>query len=196
MMSGGLYLASASQRRADLLRQIGITARCLPADVDESLRLGESPDDYVLRLALAKAETVAARLVHIQDPIWVLAADTTVVAGGEILAKPESFADAQRIWRHLSAPDHRVLTGIALWHAGKVKHCVVTTRVDFAGIPEADQKAYWETGEPQDKAGAYAIQGRAALYIRGIEGSYSNVVGLPLAETAALLRDANFPLWP
>jgi len=195
-MPGGLYLASASPRRADLLRQIGITARCLPADVDESLQAGESASDYVLRLAKAKAETVAARLAHIHEPIWVLAADTTVVSGGEILAKPENFADAQRIWRHLTANDHRVLTGIALWHAGKTAYCVVSTRVDFAGIPEADQKAYWDTGEPQDKAGAYAIQGRAALYIRGIDGSYSNVVGLPLAETADLLRDANFPLWP
>lgn len=195
-MPGGLYLASASPRRADLLRQIGISARCLPADVDESLRLGESPNDYVLRLAMAKAETVATRLAHIQEPIWVLAADTTVVSGGEILAKPDNFADAQRIWRHLTAADHCVLTGIALWYAGKIQHRVVTTRVDFTGIPDADQKAYWDTGEPQDKAGAYAIQGRAALYIRGIEGSYSNVVGLPLAETAALLRDANFPLWP
>ena len=195
-MAGGLYLASASPRRADLLRQIGITARCLPADIDETLLHGESPEDYVHRLAIAKANTVAARLGHIKEPVWVLAADTTVVSDGITLAKPESFADAQRIWRHLTSADHCVLTGIALWYAGKIQHRVVTTRVDFTGIPDADQKAYWDTGEPQDKAGAYAIQGRAALYIRGIEGSYSNVVGLPLAETAALLRDANFPLWP
>lgn len=194
-MAGGLYLASASPRRADLLRQIGITARCLPADVDESLRSGESAGDYVQRLALAKAETVAARLGHIREPIWVLAADTTVFASGEILAKPESFMDAKRIWSHLQASDHCVLTGIALWHDGVVLQRVVSTRVDFAGIPEPEQRAYWETGEPQDKAGGYAIQGRAALYIRGIEGSYSNVVGLPLAETAALLRQANYPLW-
>lgn len=194
-MAGGLYLASASPRRADLLRQIGITARCLPADVDESLQAGESACDYVRRLAVAKAETVAMRLAHVREPIWVLAADTTVVAGGEILAKPESFNDAKRIWQHLQAPDHRVLTGIALWHGGKVVQHVVSTKVDFAGIPEAEQRAYWDSGEPQDKAGAYAIQGRAALYIRGIEGSYSNVVGLPLAETAALLRQADYPLW-
>lgn len=194
-MAGGLYLASASPRRADLLRQIGITARCLPADVDESLHTGESACDYVQRLALAKAETVAARLGHIREPIWVLAADTTVFAAGEILAKPESFTDAKRIWSHLQASDHCVLTGIALWHDGVVLQRVVSTSVDFAGIPEAEQRAYWESGEPQDKAGGYAIQGRAALYIRGIEGSYSNVVGLPLAETAALLRQANYPLW-
>ncbi len=194
-MVGGLYLASASPRRADLLRQIGITARCLPADVDESLLPGESAFDYVQRLAIAKAETVAARLGHVREPIWVLAADTTVVAAGEILAKPESFSDARRIWRHLKEPDHCVLTGIALWHNGVVVPRVVSTKVDFAGIPEAEQRAYWDSGEPQDKAGAYAIQGRAALYIRGIEGSYSNVVGLPLAETAALLRQADYPLW-
>lgn len=194
-MAGGLYLASASPRRADLLRQIGITARCLPADVDESLHAGESAFDYVRRLAVAKAETVAARLAHVREPIWVLAADTTVVAGGEILAKPQSFTDAKRIWRHLKEPDHCVLTGIALWHDGAVVQHVVSTKVDFAGIPEAEQRAYWESGEPQDKAGGYAIQGRAALYIRGIEGSYSNVVGLPLAETAALLRQADYPLW-
>ena len=194
-MAGGLYLASASPRRADLLRQIGITARCLPADVDESLHMGESALDYVQRLARAKAETVAARLGHVHEPIWVLAADTTVVAAGEILHKPENFTDAKRIWRHLKEPDHCVLTGIALWHDGKVVARVVSTKVDFAGIPEAEQRAYWDSGEPQDKAGGYAIQGRAALYIRGIEGSYSNVVGLPLAETAALLRQACYPLW-
>jgi len=194
-MAGGLYLASASPRRADLLRQIGVTARCLPADIDESLIPGESAVDYVQRLAVAKAETVAARLHHIREPVWVLAADTTVVAGGEILSKPQSFTDAKRIWQHLTAPDHCVLTGIALWHDGLVVPRVVSTRVDFIGIPDAEQRAYWESGEPQDKAGAYAIQGRAALYIRGIEGSYSNVVGLPLAETAALLRQADYPLW-
>jgi len=178
-----------------LLRQIGITARCLPADVDESVHVGESALDYVQRLAVAKAQTVAARLGHIHEPIWVLAADTTVLAGGEILAKPANFSDATRIWQHLKEPDHCVLTGIALWHAGVIAQRVVTTKVDFTGIPEEEQRAYWDSGEPQDKAGAYAIQGRAALYIRGIEGSYSNVVGLPLAETAALLRQANYPLW-
>ena len=106
-----------------------------------------------------------------------------------------NFSDATRIWQHLKEPDHCVLTGIALWHAGVIAQRVVTTKVDFTGIPEEEQRAYWDSGEPQDKAGAYAIQGRAALYIRGIEGSYSNVVGLPLAETAALLRQANYPLW-
>jgi len=194
-MAGGLYLASASLRRADLLRQIGITARCLPADVDETPRVSESPMDYVQRLAIAKANTVASRLTPIQEPVWVLAADTTVVADGQILTKPENFDDAQRIWRHLTAKDHAVLTGIALWYQGHLTHRVVSTQVDFMGIPEAEQRAYWDTGEPQDKAGAYAIQGRAALYIRGITGSYSNVVGLPLAETAELLRMAHFPLW-
>lgn len=188
-----LFLASTSPRRLDLLRQIGLQPRVLPVAVDESVRAGESAATYVERLARAKAEAGAA-FPETADA-WVLAADTTVMAAGRILGKPASLAEAREIWACLTQPDHQVLTGIALLHGGVISSQVVCTQVSFAGIPEAEQRLYWASGEPQDKAGGYAIQGRAALYVQGISGSYSNVVGLPLAETAALLRAAGYPLW-
>ncbi len=188
-----LYLASTSPRRHELLRQIGLRPLPLTVAVDESVLPGESAEDYVRRLAIAKAEAGVQALGR--DDAWVLAADTTVFAGGEILGKPESLEDARRIWALLPSPDHQVLTGVALIHAGGLQQCTVSTRVEFQSIPEAEQLAYWASGEPCDKAGGYAIQGRAALYVSAIQGSYSNVVGLPLAETAELLRRSQFPLW-
>jgi len=188
-----LHLASTSPRRHELLRQIGLSPLPLMVAVDESVLPGESAADYVRRLAVAKAEAGVHRLGHDQD--WVLAADTTVFAGGEILGKPADFDDARRIWALLPSSDHQVLTGVALIHQGRTLAQVVTTRVIFQAMPDAEQQAYWRSGEPQDKAGGYAIQGRAALYVAAIEGSYSNVVGLPLAETAELLRRCQFPLW-
>lgn len=188
-----LHLASTSPRRHELLRQIGLQPLPLAVAVDESVRAGETAEAYVRRLAVAKAE---AGVLALGEPDgWVLAADTTVFAGGEILGKPESLNDARRIWALLPSPDHQVLTGVALIHAGRLHQCVVSTAVDFQPIPDEEQAVYWATGEPCDKAGGYAIQGRAALYISGIRGSYSNVVGLPLAETAELLRRSQFPLW-
>lgn len=188
-----LYLASTSPRRHELLRQIGLSPLPLAVAVDESVLPGESAADYVRRLAIAKAEAGVRLLGQNQD--WVLAADTTVLAGGEILGKPADFDDARRIWALLPSADHQVLTGVALIHQGRLQQQVVSTRVVFRAIPELEQRAYWLTGEPQDKAGGYAIQGRAALYVDGVQGSYSNVVGLPLAETAELLRRSQFPLW-
>lgn len=188
-----LFLASTSPRRLDLLRQIGLQPRVLPVAVDESVLPGESASAYVERLARAKAQAGAA-FPETADA-WILAADTTVMASGQILGKPASLAEAKRIWACLSAPDHQVLTGIALLHRGVVSSQVVSTQVRFSGIPDDEQPLYWASGEPQDKAGGYAIQGRAALYVQGISGSYSNVVGLPLAETAALLRASGYPLW-
>lgn len=188
-----LYLASTSPRRHELLRQIGVQPAPLTVAVDETVLPGETAAAYVQRLAMAKAEAGIRALGHADA--WVLAADTTVLAGGEILGKPESLADARRIWALLPAPDHQVLTGVALIHGNQRHECVVSTAVDFQDIPFDEQAAYWATGEPCDKAGGYAIQGRAALYVRGIRGSYSNVVGLPLAETAELLRRSQFPLW-
>lgn len=188
-----LYLASTSPRRHELLRQIGLQPLPLTVAVDEAVLPGESATAYVQRLALAKVEAGVQALGRVDA--WVLAADTTVLAGGEILGKPESLADARRIWALLPSSDHQVLTGVALAHDGRRYHCVVSTAVDFLPIPDEEQTAYWATGEPCDKAGGYAIQGRAALYVTGIRGSYSNVVGLPLAETAELLRRSQFPLW-
>lgn len=187
-----LLLASASPRRLDLLRQIGLEPTVLAVAVDESVRSAESPAHYVARLAEDKARASAA-VCRRDGPVWILAADTTVVAGGQILGKPASFEDACRIWDLLPSPDHRVLTAVALWHDGVVTGRVVTTEVRFAAIPPEARLAYWRTGEPADKAGGYAIQGRAAIHVEGLVGSYSNVVGLPLAETAALLRAAGFP---
>lgn len=189
-----LYLASQSPRRLALLQQIGLQPTLLAVAVDEQPLPSEAVADYVRRLAIDKALAGAALLSR-QTPAWVLAADTTVFAGGEILGKPASLAEAQRMWALLPSPDHQVLTGVALWHDGIVHVNVVSTRVVFAPMPAEEQVRYWATGEPQDKAGGYAIQGRAALYVQRIEGSYSNVVGLPLAETADLLRAARFPLW-
>ena len=188
-----LLLASSSPRRLALLRQIHLMPAVLPVDVDESVLEGEAPEAYVRRLALAKAQ--AGRTRADDAEAWVVAADTTVVAGGQILGKPTSFADAQRIWALLPSPDHCVYTGIAVMHGDHIEVEVVSTRVEFLLIPEADQLAYWNSDEPKDKAGAYAVQGRAAQYVKSLHGSYTNVVGLPLAETVALLRRANYPLW-
>lgn len=202
-----LYLASTSPRRLSLLQQIGLQPQVLSVAVDETPRPNESATDYVLRLACAKA-AAAVLPIAIADPdssdqanaqattqAWVLAADTTVFAGTEILGKPSSYADAQRIWSLLPSSDHVVLTAVALRRGNQLWHQVVTTKVHFMAIPADEQWFYWQSGEPQDKAGGYAIQGLAALYVRGIEGSYSNVVGLPLAETVDLLRLSQFPLW-
>lgn len=189
-----LYLASRSPRRRELLQQIGLEPILLDVDVDETPLPQEAAAAYVSRLAQAKAFAAVAAASLPQDS-HVLAADTTVFAGGEILGKPLSFADAQRIWALLPCADHCVMTAVALWHNGQVHSQVVTTSVRFLPIPESEQLLYWQTGEPCDKAGAYAVQGLAAIYIAQLNGSYSNVVGLPLAETAQLLRQANFPLW-
>jgi len=189
-----LYLASRSPRRRELLQQIGLDPILLDVDVDETPLGQESPVSYVLRVAQAKA-LAAVEASAIPRGDYVLAADTTVYAGGEILGKPLSFIDAQRIWGLLPSPDHCVMTAVALWHDGQLHTHVASTAVSFLPIPAHEQLLYWQTGEPCDKAGAYAVQGRAAIYITQLSGSYSNVVGLPLAETASLLRQANFPLW-
>lgn len=189
-----LYLASRSPRRRELLQQIGLEPIVLDIDVDETPLPEESAAAYVLRLAQAKA-LAAEESASPPHGSYVLAADTTVFAGGEILGKPSSFSDAQRIWALLPSADHCVMTAVALRHNDKVYSQVVKTSVSFLPIPEHEQLLYWRTGEPCDKAGAYAVQGLAAIYITQLNGSYSNVVGLPLAETAQLLRQADFPLW-
>lgn len=187
-----LWLASTSPRRLALLQQIGLYPRVLPISVDETSLPDERPEACVIRLARAKAE---AGLRMMPAPGWVLAADTVVVAAGRQFGKPASLAEAREIWACLPSPDHRVLTAVAVAHDDQLQHVLVSTRVDFMPIPSDEQDNYWASGEPADKAGGYAIQGRAAIYVRGIEGSYSNVVGLPLAETAELLRASHFPLW-
>jgi nucleoside triphosphate pyrophosphatase len=182
-----LVLASASPRRRALLEQLGIPLRIDPAHLDENVREGEPADQYVLRLARQKAEAVHAR--HPDDT--VLAADTSVVLGGRILGKPATAEEALEMLRALSGRTHQVMTAVAI--AGAGERCV-TTPVTFADVREAALRWYVSTGEPMDKAGGYAVQGIGGFLVERIDGSYSAVVGLPLVETLALLRDAGYIL--
>lgn len=191
-----LLLASASPRRKELLELIGVSFTSQAMDIDESVLEGERPDAYVERLAREKAR--AGLRAH-SDKL-ILAADTTVVLQGKILGKPEDAGEAKEMLQQLSGSRHQVLTGIAVacQQEGqlKIQSRVVCTEVIFAEINEQQMDAYICTGEPMDKAGAYGIQGKAALFVEGIEGSYSNVVGLPLAETGKLLEHFGIELWP
>jgi septum formation protein len=180
-----LILASASPRRADLLRAAGISFEVSTVEVDERFHSGESPEAAVARLAKSKAVAVAA--VH-TDAI-VLAADTTVVVSGEALGKPADGADATRMLRLLSGRTHEVLTGVCLCANGRTLAHVERTFVRLARLSEDDIAWYVATGEPGDKAGAYAIQGLGSRFIEGIEGSYSNVVGLPISIVYERLKD-------
>ena len=179
-----IVLASASPRRAELLRAAGIDFEIQPADVDETIGVGESPVEYVSRLAEAKG-----RLVYERDSSrTVLAADTAVVVDEHILGKPVDEADAVRMLRLLSGRKHYVLTAVSIFHPGGIVDTRVdSTTVEFAPLSDADVSWYVSTGEPMDKAGAYAVQGLASRFVSGIEGSYSNVVGLPVALAYQML---------
>jgi septum formation protein len=183
-----LVLASQSPRRRELLGQLGLTLDVRPSNADESVRPGEPPRDYVLRVAREKARAVPGELV--------LAADTAVVLGDEVLGKPAGAEDARRMLRALSGTDHEVLTAVVVRRAAPALEldAVVATRVRFARLGPREIDWYVATGEPLDKAGAYAIQGSGGAFVLSVEGSVSNVVGLPLAETAELLRRAGLAL--
>ncbi len=188
-MSGPqFYLASASPRRRQLLEQLGLSFEVVVADVDEDPKPGEKPGDYVSRLAEAKALAVVERLGRPGLP--VLAADTAVVLDGAILGKPEDREDAIAMLRRLGGRSHQVLSAVALWHAGRVRVALSRSEVSFRAIDPAEAAAYWESGEPRDKAGAYGIQGMGGMFVEHLSGSYSGVMGLPLFETAALLKEA------
>lgn len=180
-------LASASPRRAELLRNAGFTFSIEPADVDETPIEGERPDDYVRRIAHEKASKISAAHPH---GALVLGADTTVVVGGSMLGKPEGDDDAVRMLRTLSGVVHEVLTGVALASASGIEAAIARTRVRFLPLSSEEIAWYIGTGEPQGKAGAYAIQGRAARFVDWIEGSWSNVVGLPVATVYQMLKRA------
>jgi len=181
-----LILASASPRRAELLRAAGFAFEVIVADVDESAKAGEKPSMYVRRLA---AEKSAAALAIVKDPhAVVLGADTTVVVDDDILGKPASDADAAVMLRRLSGRGHQVLTGISLRRGAQEIGRVESTTVHFAPLTAEDVAWYVASGEGRDKAGAYAIQGLASRFIPEIDGSYANVVGLPVAAVAELLR--------
>lgn len=191
-----LILASASPRRLQLLQQIGLDACVQPADIDESLLSGETPNAYVERLSAAKAKTVFDRLGATEQATQVvLGADTTVVCGSRILGKPESREDALEMLQMLSGSTHRVITGTAIVSDAFSKSVVCVTEVDFIDITPALAEAYWHSGEAQGKAGSYAIQGKAACFVQEIRGSYSNVVGLPLYETADLLEQSGINIF-
>lgn len=181
-----LILASVSPRRAELLTQIGIAFQQRVADIDEMRRPAESPVDYVSRLALEKARAVHA-VARAEVP--VLGADTSVVVDAQMLGKPTDYRHARDMLRQLSGRVHEVLSAVALVVDGREAVAVNRSEVWFCDINESDIDAYWRSGEPRDKAGAYAIQGLAAMFIQRLEGSYSGVMGLPLYETARLLRD-------
>ena len=179
-----IVLASASPRRAELLRSAGIDFDVQPANVDETIAAGESPSEYVSRLAEAKARLVYERDVR----RTVLAADTAVVVDAHILGKPLDDADASRMLRMLSGRSHEVLTAVSVFHPGQIVDTRVdATTVEFAPLADADIAWYVSSGEPMDKAGAYAVQGLASRFVTRIEGSYSNVVGLPVALVYQML---------
>lgn len=181
-----IYLASASPRRRQLLAQIGVAHEAMPVDIDESPLPGESPQTYVCRLALAKAETLWGYLEPARRRP-VLGADTTVTLDGALLGKPVDRSDALAMLARLSGRTHQVCTAVALRHADGTASKLSISEVTFRSLTAEERERYWETGEPADKAGAYAVQGIAAAFITRIAGSYSGIMGLPLAETAELL---------
>jgi septum formation protein len=181
-----IYLASASPRRSALLAQIGVEHRVRPVDIDEGRLTGETPLHYVERLAALKAETLWARLEE-SERRPVLGSDTTVALDRRILAKPVDEMDAIGMLQLLSARTHQVYTAVALRHARGRDARVSVSQVSFRALTDEECRAYWRSGEPADKAGAYGIQGIAAVFIERIEGSYSGIMGLPLYETAELL---------
>jgi septum formation protein len=188
-----ILLASASPRRSALLTQIGVEHQVRPVDIDERIQPGEAPAQYVRRLAIAKAETLWSRLME-QDRQPVLGSDTSVALANEILGKPADRADGLQMLKRLSARTHQVYTAVALRHAAGCETRLSVSEVTFRALSRTEMEAYWRSGEPVDKAGGYAIQGQAALFIERIAGSYSGIVGLPLFETAELLHMIGYPL--
>lgn len=194
-----IYLASRSPRRRELLHQIGVKFEPLlfregtrqDSETSEDVQAGEQPDDYVRRVTRVKADAAWERVVMRRglQRKPVLAADTTVALAGEILGKPADKADAERMLRLLSGTQHRVLTAVAIKYEDRFELAVSESHVTFSPLDDARIAAYVASGEPFDKAGAYGIQGRAGAFIERLEGSYTGVMGLPLYETARLLRE-------
>jgi septum formation protein len=182
-----IVLASQSPRRRELLANAGIAFEIRPAGIEEKPLEGEPPEQHVIRLAREKAEAVRAR-----EDEFVLAADTTVVVDGEILEKPHSPQEAERMLRLLHGRDHFVLTGVCLRHHGRLWTAAESTRVWFIPLRDEEILAYARSGEPLDKAGGYAIQGLASRFVDRIEGCYFNVVGLPVSRVYRMLRAAGY----
>jgi septum formation protein len=184
-------LASVSPRRRELLAQIGVPHIACGADIDETVRPREPPRDYVMRMARQKALTLRER----GETLPVLAADTTVVLDAVIYGKPHNRDEGIAMLQRLSGRTHEVLTAVALADSQGVGLRLSVSSVRFRTLTMEECNAYWETGEPRDKAGGYAVQGAAAVFIESLSGSYSGVMGLPLFETAELLRAAGVPYW-
>lgn len=184
-----LYLASSSPRRRELLARIGVRFARVLVDVDESVLGTEAPIDYVTRLALAKARAGwRAANANGRTPLPTLGADTAVVIDGQILGKPTDKSDGLGMLARLSGREHQVFTAVALVQNGREQATLSVSRVRFRELSSADREAYWDTGEPVDKAGGYGVQGLGACLVSELHGSYFGVMGLPLFETAELLR--------
>ena len=189
-MTRMLILASQSPRRKQLLEQLNYQFTCAPANIDETVSRGESAEQYVKRLSLAKAQCIARTQV---DSTLVIGSDTCVVINQQILGKPNSLTDCLQLLGMLSGNVHQVLTAVSVVKANKSKTLLVSTSVEFKTLSASEIQQYWYTGEPRDKAGAYGIQGIGGQFVKHIVGSYSAVVGLPLFETTQLLTEFGFP---
>lgn len=188
-----LLLASQSSRRQQLLKQLGVKFVVKAQDIDESFKIGEKPLDVVIRLAEKKAESCLNKAADAN--VVILASDTIVVLKEEVFGKPKDRNDAIRMLLRLSKHTHRVLTAVSVKGQSKSRTICSETLVNFRAISRAEAERYWDTGEPQDKSGAYAIQGFGAVFIESIKGSYSGVMGLPLFEAAKLLREFGIDCW-
>ncbi len=182
-----IHLASSSPRRHEILTAMGLRFTAAGVDIDETRYEGEPVADMVVRLAIAKA---AAARENLDQSLPIIGADTAVVIGDQVLGKPGSQDEAVQMLASLSGRSHTVLTGVALDYAGVVRTTTSLTEVRFREISPDEAQSYWQSGEPLDKAGAYAVQGIAGIFVEELSGSYSGVVGLPVFETAALLADA------
>ena len=196
MSAVSLYLASRSPRRREILDQIGVHYELVAGDIDETPKTGEIPEEYVARMACEKACAGLAAMLEarmVQRP--VLAADTSVVVDGKILGKPADREEAMAMLSALAGRDHQVMTVVAVTDGDRQESRLSITRVLFNPLSEEQIARYWETGEPRDKAGAYGVQGLGAVFVRELQGSYSGVVGLPIAETVDLLDCFGVPYW-
>lgn len=190
-----LYLASQSPRRAELLRQIGIKFDIIDGEIDETPIEHESPSETVARLSRQKALKGGQQLTNMQPDDWVLASDTLIEIQGRVIGKPESEQNCRQILSLLSGKEHQVLSAIALvGNQGEIHQTISYNRIKFRNIRPEEIEQYCQLAEPKDKAGAYAIQGLAAIFVENLQGSYSSVMGLPLYETAQLLEKVGFNL--
>lgn len=187
------FLASASPRRRELLKQLPYRFEVYPVNIDESQLADEIPSDYVCRLAEQKATAAFSWLERPGVP--VLGADTIVVVDNQVMGKPKDKAQACEMWAALSGCEHTVMTAVAVVDRERRAVCLNETKVRFRHLSLNDMDAYWASGEPQDKAGAYGIQGLGSVFVESIQGSYSSVVGLPLFETAQLLEQFGISVW-